>query len=201
MILKELDPFRHGSQDEMAARVSADRVAYCLRRFFRRHTEIDVLNGLRLFADNAVAQINHLLLHPYGLIVLQRNDAVGRVQINDDGQWRQWVDGVAVAVGSPITSAYVQALLLKSHLDKRVRQKGFFDQLGLDVLVVVSDDCHIEWPLTGRLAEVCSRDEVYDQIIWRVERCRSAATGAGLLSGRERQILGVFLRHSHMQGL
>ena len=81
-------------------------------------------------------------------------------------------------LGSPITRAYVQALLLKEFLDKRVRQKGFFDNLELDVLVVVSDDCEIEWPQSGRLVEVCNREEVHDRISQRLEQCRQAARGA-----------------------
>lgn len=199
MILKELDPFHYGGQHELAARVSADRVAYCLRRYFRRSTQIDVLNELRVLAGPALAHVDHLLLHPYGLIVLQRDDVVGRVRIHDDGDWLHWVDGAPVPIGSPITDAYVQALLFKSYLDKRVRQKGFFDRLELDVLVVVSDECEIEWPLTGRLAEVCNRDEIYDRVIWAVERCRGARPGPGLLSEPEREVLGAFLRRSHIQ--
>ena len=201
MILKELDPFRYGGEDALAARVSADRVAYCLRRFFRRHTEVDVLNGLRLLCAGSIARIDHLLLHPYGLIVLQRDDTTGPVTIDSDGQWQPGGAGVQGPIGSPITGAYVQALLFKSYLDQRVRQKGFFDRLELDVLVVVSDECQITWPLTGRLAEVCNRDEIYDRVIWRIERCRSAATGEGLLTARERNVLGAFLRRSHLPGL
>ena len=200
MILKELDPFHYGSQDALAVRVSADRVAYTLRRFFRRSTEVDVLNGLCVLAGSGFARVDHLLLHPFGLIVLQRESMAGRVRIDDDGQWVRRVEGVPVSVGSPITRAYVQALLLKSYLDSRVQQKGFFDQLELDVLVVVADDCQIEWPITGRLAEICNRDEVYDRVIWRIERCRRSATTPGLLSERERRILGSFLRRSHFPG-
>ncbi len=201
MILKELDPFRYGGEDALNTRVSADRVAYCLRRFFRRHNGIDVLNGLRLLCAGAIARVDHLLLHPWGLIVLQRDDTTGPVRIDNDGQWQRVGDGVQEAMGSPITSAYVQALLFKSYLDQRVRQKGFFDRLELDVLVVVSDDCQITWPQTGRLAEVCNREEIYDRVIWRIERCRSAATGEGPLTARERNILGAFLRRSHIPGL
>ena len=87
MILKELDPFHYGSQDALAVRVSADRVAYTLRRFFRRSSEIDVLNGLCVLAGSGFARVDHLLLHPFGLIVLQRESMAGRVRIDDDGQW------------------------------------------------------------------------------------------------------------------
>ncbi len=100
-------------------------------------------------------------------------------------------------MGSPITSAYVQALLLKAFLDKRVRQKGFFDSLELDVLVVVTDDCAIEWPQTGRLAEVCSREEVSDRVNARVAQSREMTNGNGPLNASERRALGRFLRSVH----
>ena len=197
MILKELDPFHGDSQFDLAIRTSADQLAYYLRRFYRRSAEVDVLNGLHVGSGNTKARVDHLLLHAYGMLVIEREEVTGPLQIDDDGQWSRWtVDGL-VAMGSPITRAYVQALLLKALLDRRVRQKGFFDQLELDVLVVVSDACEIVWPTTGRLSEVCRRDEVYQRVSARLEQCRSAASRPGPLTAIERRVLGEFLQHMH----
>lgn len=196
MILKELDPFLGGPED-LAARISADRVAYCLRRFYRRSAEVDVVNDLWVRSGNSMARADHLVLHAHGLLVVEREDVAGRVQIDDDGQWLQWSGDRPVPMGSPITRAYVQALLLKAFLDKRVRQKGFFDKLELDVLVVVLDDCQIEWPATGRLGEVCHRDQLFQRVTARLAQCRVMATREGTLTVKERRILGEFLRQSH----
>ncbi|MEO8857640.1 MAG: NERD domain-containing protein [Burkholderiaceae bacterium] len=196
MILKELDPFLGGPED-LDARISADRMAYYLRRFYRRSTDVDVINELSVSFGTSVARVDHLLLHSHGLMVLVREDFAGRVKIDDDGQWQQSMGAQRVAMGSPITRAYVQALLLKAFLDKRVRQKGFFDDLELDVLVVVSDDCEVEWPTTGRLAEVCSRDQVLQRVTARLAECKESAKGAGPLTAKERRILGRFLCVSH----
>ena len=174
MILKELDPF-HGSKNDLADRIEADRLAYYLRRYFRRSREVDVINGLRVHAGNSFARVDHLLLHAHGLLVLERELAIGVVQIDDDGQWSQWDNGLLVPRGSPITRAYVQALLLKSFLDRRVQQKGFFDRLELVVLVGVSDTCDSQWPATGRLAEVCKRDDVRERVDLRLEQCKALA--------------------------
>lgn len=197
MILKELDPFHGGDEQAFAARISADRMAYYLRRYFRRSNTVDVLNGLRIRSGGSMARIDHLLLHAHGMLVIEREDVGGRVQIDDDGNWTSWADDRPLVLGSPITRAYVQALLLKAFLDKRVRQKGFFDNLELDVLVVVSDDCAIEWPQTGQLVEVCNRDAVYDRVAKRFDQCRLAARGPGPLSEVERRTLGSFLCLSH----
>lgn len=197
MILKELDPFHGGDEQAFAARISADRMAYYLRRYFRRSDTVDVLNGLRIRSGGSMARIDHLLLHPHGMLVIEREDASGRVQIDDDGNWTLFEDGRPVVLGSPITRAYVQALLLKAFLDRRVRQKGFFDNLELDVLVVVADDAEIEWPQTGQLVEVCNRDAVYDRVTQRFEQCRLAARRPGPLTQVERRTLGSFLCLSH----
>lgn len=197
MILKELDPFHGGDEQAFAARISADRMAYYLRRYYRRSDTVDVLNGLRIRSGGTMARIDHLLLHAHGMLVIEREDISGRVQIDDDGNWTSVVDGRALVLGSPITRAYVQALLLKAFLDKRVRQKGFFDNLELDVLVVVADDAEIEWPQTGRLVEVCNRDAVYDRVTHRFDQCRLAARGPGPLTEAERRTLGSFLCLSH----
>ena len=197
MILKELDPFHGGDEQAFAARISADRMAYYLRRYYRRSGTVDVLNGLRIRSGGTMARIDHLLLHAHGMMVIEREDIGGRVQIDDDGNWTSLMDGRPLVLGSPITRAYVQALLLKAFLDKRVRQKGFFDNLELDVLVVVADDAEIEWPKTGRLVEVCNRDAVYDRVTLRFDQCRLAARGPGPLTEAERRTLGSFLCLSH----
>jgi len=197
MILKELDPFHGGDDSALAARISADRMAYYLRRFYRRSKEVDVLNELRVRIWGSMARVDHLLLHDHGLLIVERENVNGRISIDDDGQWTLTHDGATEILGSPITRAYVQALLLKEFLDKRVRQRGFFDKLELDVLVVVADECEIEWPATGRLVEVCDRESVFDRVTRRLEQCQQEARSPGLLTQVERRTLGNFLVHSH----
>lgn len=196
MILKELDPF-HGTEADVAARLQADRMAYYLRRHFRRSTEVDVLNQLRLPSGNAVASIDHLLLHSFGFLLIAREPESGAIQIDGEGRWRRWEHGVLVDTGSPITRAYVQVLMMKSVLDRRVQQRGYFDRLELDVLVVVPDDVPIQWPVGGPLVEVCRREEVFERADRRMQQFRQGAGGPGPLNATERQVLGEFLCRSH----
>ncbi len=197
MILKELDPFR-GSEADVAARLQADRMAYYLRRHFRRSTEVDVLNELQVLSGNVVAQLDHLLVHPFGFLLIAREPLSGAIRIDGEGRWQRWQDGQLVDAGSPITHAYVQVLLMKSFLDRRVQQRGFFDRLELDVLVVVPDEVPIQWPATGALVEVCRREEVFDRADRRFQQFRQAAGGPGPLTQSERQVLGDFLCRSHI---
>ena len=197
MILKELDPFLGTTQDEIAHRIAQDRMAYHLRRFFGKSEEVDVLNYLRVNSDTAVTQVDHLLLHGYGMIVVERESLTDRVQIKDDGQWIRWRGNDPAEIRSPITRAYLRALSLKAFLDKYVKQKGFFDSIELDVLVAVPDTDKIQWPTMGFLPEVCRTDQVHERVNQRILQCRRTASTSGILSASERRRLGEFLRSLH----
>jgi hypothetical protein len=197
MVLKELDPFYGRTQEEIAGRIAQDRMAYHLRRFFGKSEEIDVLNYLRVGSGNTVAHVDHLVLHPYGLLVVERENLVDKVQVKDDGQWLRWRNDTSSEMRSPITRAYLRALSLKAFLDKNVKQKGFFEGVELDILVAVPDTSVIQWPSMGPLAEVCNADQVYERVNQRVMQCRRVATTAGLLTSSERRRLAEFLRSLH----
>ena len=197
MVLKELDPFYGRTQEEIAGRIAQDRMAYHLRRFFGKSDEIDVLNYLRVGTGTGVAHVDHLVLHPYGLVVIERENLTDRVQIRDDGQWLRWRDDAWSEMRSPITRAYLRALSLKAFLDKNVKQKGFFEGVTLDILVAVPDTHAIQWPTMGPLAEVCNADKVHERVLQRVVECRRTAAAPGLLTGSERRRLAEFLRALH----
>jgi len=196
MILKELDSFR-GREADVPARLQADRMAYYLRRHFRRSNEVDVLNELRVASGDSIANIDHLLLHPFGFLLVAREPLSGAIHIDGEGCWQRWQHGQRIATCSPITRAYVQVLLMKSALDRRVQQRGFFDRLEIDVLVVVPDEVPIHWPASGPLAEVCRREEVFDLASQRFQQLREAASAPGPLTPSERQVLADFLCRSH----
>ena len=197
MILKELDPFLGGSQDEIAHRIAQDRMAYHLRRYFGKSEEVDVLNYLRVSSDTVVTMIDHLVLHAFGLIVIERESLSEPIQIKDDGQWLRLRQDGPVEMRSPITRAYLRALSLKAFLDKMVRQKGFFDAIELDIIVSVPDTNRIRWPTTGVLPEICSTDQVHERVNQRILQCRRTATASGVLTAAERRRLGEFLRSLH----
>ena len=197
MVLKEPDPLDVRSQEDLDARVPADRMVYYLRNHFRRSAEVDVLHGLRLRCGHSVARIDHLLLHAHGIVVVQRSDAVGQLQVNSDGQWSRLEAPEPAVLSSPVTHAYIQALLLKDFLDRHVRQRGFFDQLGLDVLVVLHDGCAVRWPPEGAMEEVCRREEVFDRVCACIMRSLERQSAEYYLGPSERRTLGRFLNRSH----
>jgi Nuclease-related domain len=197
MILKELDPFLGRTPAEMELRMAQDRMAYQLRRFFGKSPDVDVLNHLRIGSGSTVALVDHLLLHPFGLIVLERENLTEPVHIQDDGQWMRMRAEGAVEMRSPITRAYLRALSLKAFLDRNVRQKGFFDRIELDVLVAVPNIDLIRWPTMGSLVEVCNPEQVQERVQRRITQCQRVASGPGILTPSERRRLSDFLRSQH----
>lgn len=200
MVLKELDPFR-GGPAQVAGRLAADRLAYHLRRHYRRSRDVDVLNGVRVDSGHAVAEIDHLVLHGHGLVAIQREPTRRRLRVDHDGCWFRESDAAWVAISSPITQAYVQALLLKSLMDRRVHQRGFFDHIEIDVLIVLNDTCILEGDQVEVLAEVCRREEVHGRIEQRVAQCVRIAHRPPPLNPAERRTLGEFICMVHRQTL
>ena len=196
MILKELDPFR-GGPAELADRIAADKLAYHLRRHFRRSHDVDVLHGVRVQAGPSMAEIDHLVLHAHGLLAVMRDRHTGRLRVDDEGRWFRSAGPGWEPVASPITHAYVQALLLKSLMDRRVQQRGYFDQIEIDVLVVLDDACEFEGEHVEVLAEVCRREQVGERIEERRLQCARNARRPPALSEAERRTLGEFIQVVH----
>lgn len=192
MILKELDPFTGTDKYEVAGRRAEEQMAHYLKRFFGSHPEVDVINYLRITLAGEVAQMDHLVLHPFGLSIVESKSVAGSVQIKDDGQWIRWFNKQPQGMRSPVTQARMQALLLKELLVRTVKPQGFFDSVGIDVLVAISDTGTIQWPSSGALAEVCKADQVPERLLERLGR-----STAPVLRAEHRRAIAEFLLKMH----
>jgi hypothetical protein len=196
LIFKELDPFKGSDKFAVAGRRAEEQMAHYLKRFFGGSPEVDVLNYLRIDLQGEVAQMDHLVLHPFGLTIVESKSVAGSVQIKDDGQWIRWFNKQPQGMRSPVTQARMQAMLLRELLARTVKQKGFFDAVDIDVLVAISDSGTIQWPSSGSLPEVCKADQVPEKVLEKVEQRRVA--GAGMLSSERRRAISDFLRSIHL---
>jgi len=188
VIYKELDPFEAKAQEQMA---------YYLRRAFGSSGEVDVINGLVLRSGDIRAQMHHLVIHSYGLLLIENVAVRGTINIEADWQWVNMHRGVAKPMRSPVTEIKLQALALEAFLDKKVKQKSFFHSLELDVLVDVPDTRAIQWAEGGAFPEVCNADQVPTRVIDRVAQCGHDAGKPGKLIPEQRRRLAEFLRASH----
>lgn len=197
MIYKDLDPFDKGTKFEVAGRKAEEQMAFYLRRFFGNSADVDVVNYLRIELAGEVAQMDHLVILPDRLLIVESKSVTGKVQIKDDGQWIRWYDNQSQGMRSPITQAKMQAMILKDLLNQTVKQKGAFDRVPVEVLVAISDSGVILWPSTGALPEVCKSDQVPDRINARLAEHRAQPIQAGLLNAQNRKKIAGFLCQMH----
>ncbi|MDH2918658.1 MAG: nuclease-related domain-containing protein [Sideroxydans sp.] len=168
MIRKELDAFNVTDKFSAAGRAAEEKMAFYLKRFFSSSPDIFVLNGIRLEQAEDAAQMDHLILHPYGVIVVESKSVAGKIQIKDDGQWIRWYGKESSGMASPVTQAKLQLGFMRDYLNLAVKPKGVFDSYAFDVMVAISDSGLILWPTTGNLAEVCKADQIAERIETRI---------------------------------
>lgn len=195
MILKELDPFAGSDKFSLAGRRAEEQMAHYLKRFFAASSDVDVLNGLRIELQGEVAQMDHLVLHPLGVTIVESKSVAGSVQIKDDGQWIRWFNKQPQGMRSAVTQARIQGMLLKELLTATVKQKGSFDQVGFDLLVAISDSGTIQWPSSGPLPEICKADQVPDKILGKIDAQRWGREP--VLSAANRRAIADFLKLIH----
>lgn len=196
MILKELDPFVAQDKYDKSGRNAEVQMAHYLLRFFGKSDAVDVLNGIRIEQDSEIAQMDHVILHPYGLLIVESKSVAGSVQITDDGQWMRWSPKYKKPFGmrSPITQAQMQCALLKELLTERVKAKGAFDNVRFDIIVAISDGGTIQWPSSGAIAEVCKADQVPGKVQALIQSLQATPP---VLNAENRKRIADFLKIKH----
>lgn len=107
------------------------QMAFYLHRAFANSPGIYVLNDLRIedpdqpaFGDRVAAcQIDHLVVHRLGMIIIESKSLRGTVHVRDDGYggdiWTRSVHGVTEGISSPFQQARRQAEFLRAYLQNR----------------------------------------------------------------------------------
>lgn len=92
-------------------------VAFYLRRAFKDHTEVHVINDLKFKFNDEIAQIDHLIVYPYGFILIESKSIKGHVKVNQQGEWTRSFNQTWSGMPSPIKQVELQQDLLNSLLD------------------------------------------------------------------------------------
>lgn len=197
MIKKELDPFV--AQDKYAAsgRKAEEQMAFYLKRFFASTPDVFVLNGIRLERDGDAAQMDHLVLHRYGVIVVESKSVAGKVQLKDDGQWIRWYGKESTGMASPVTQAKLQVRFMRDYLNLYAKPQGVFDRYAFDVQVAISDSGVILWPTTGSLLEVCKADQVAERIESRIAELEKMSNAPASMTAAHLSKIADFLCAEH----
>ncbi len=176
MIYKDVDPKESNDKFIKAGLAAEKQMAFYLKRAFADKEDIFVLNDIRLERDGEVAQIDHLIIHAYGFIIVESKSVSSKVSVNKHAEWKRIYNNKESGMRSPIQQAKIQASFLTAYLDAKgntLFKKSIIDKVianpkyeyyKFDVLVAISDTGIIERNNID-LAEVLKADAVPDKIL------------------------------------
>jgi transcription elongation factor Elf1 len=122
MILREKAAYAGVDERNYYGHKQEQDVAFHLRREFGDSEQVHIIHDLVIEHGAERAQIDHLVIHPYGFIIIESKSIVGEVQVNAEGEWSRSYKGDWSGMPSPIRQAELQQDLLKSLLRDHVEQ-------------------------------------------------------------------------------
>lgn len=167
MILKQQDP-RPPSDDKKleAGKRAEQQMAFYLHRAFAEREDLLVINDLRLVdprqpdpdGSPGAAQIDHLVLHRWGVFIVESKSVTDAVEVRSDGsggdEWCRVYGRKRIGFASPLKQGARQGEFLRDLLranSTALRQKkvfgikqGTFRNMPVQVLVAISDNGRID---------------------------------------------------------
>ena len=173
MIVKELDYIEPSDKFEKAGYYAESQMAFYLSREFKDDPQFLIFNNLRFEKAGDACQIDHLVLHQYGMIIIESKSVTTRVEVNELGEWKRWFNNAWQGMPSPILQAQRQGKFLKDYLEEHVETllnkmlfggQSHFTKMPIDVLVAISDSGIINRPKNDKLNIVCKADQISDKV-------------------------------------
>ncbi|KPZ73204.1 Nuclease-related domain protein [Shewanella sp. P1-14-1] len=153
MILKTKTLQNTVSPQAIAGQKQEQNVAFFLRRAFKDNPEILVINDFKFTFNDETAQIDHLIVYPYGFVLIESKSIKGHVNVNKQGEWTRSFNQQWSGIASPIKQVELQQILLKELLAHHkseilgkllgIKQQGF-NLRCWDHLCVISSDAIID---------------------------------------------------------
>lgn len=188
-------------------------MAFYLKRGFGDNLKVLVLNGLRIVQGNDAAQIDHLLLHEYGMIIVESKSVSTQVSINEHAEWSRRFNGANKGMPSPVLQARRQGEFLKRYLQphtevllkKVLGVQMKFDKMPIDIVVAISDTGIIKRPKKNieELMHVCKADRAVEKVqeiikgYRKKESALSLSLGPYILGKTARANISKFLTENH----
>ena len=190
MILKEktcsppTDKFgQAGYQAEM-------QMAFYLRRAFGELPDVYVFNDLRFVRNGEVAQIDHLVLHRFGLVLIESKSVTDTIEVNRQLEFVRTYGRNRTGIKSPITQVELQKKLLQSLLNdsnEQLRRKVMmgmvqarFSDERFKTFVAVSDKGEIKRKGCDP-PQLVKADRVTSEIQQIIDRHRKASGFGGIV--------------------
>lgn len=116
MIIKDKVIKNSSSPTAKAGQKQEQDVAFFLRRAFKDHEQVFVINDFKFTHNNETAQIDHLIVYPYGFVLIESKSIKGEVKVNDFGEWTRSFGNKWSGMASPIKQVELQQKLLREML-------------------------------------------------------------------------------------
>ena len=210
MIIKQTDELTSTDKFSRAGKSAENKMQFYLKRKFEDDPDIYVLNGIRIGYENDYAQIDHLLIYKYVMILIESKSVIGEVSYNDFGEWSRLWDSVRIGIPSPIEQAKMQSSFLKKYLEsygpKLPRTFGFprkYEELPVEILVAISDTAIIRRPKNLKLDNVCKADLIVNKILDILDNydekkgCFSSSIRPFIMNRETIQEISLFLKEKH----
>lgn len=172
MIVKELADKKNLNRWETYGHEAEKQMAFYLKRDFSKNNEIFVINDIRLEDGDDAAQIDHLIVHRFGFLIIESKSVSTKVTVNEHNEWSRHYHGKESGIPSPIIQGRRQGDFLKNILTEKklqlLKKKKLF-KLSLasfkyDVLVAISDKGIIE--RKNKVSDcVLKADQIPDKIV------------------------------------
>ena len=116
MILKDKTLQNAVSPTAKAGQKQEQDVAFFLRRAFKDHKHVYVINDFKFTHNDETAQIDHLIVYTYGFVLIESKSIKGEVKVNDLGEWTRSLSNKWFGLASPIKQVELQQKLLREYL-------------------------------------------------------------------------------------
>ncbi|PNY80041.1 nuclease-related domain-containing protein [Deinococcus koreensis] len=205
MIVKELEPQTHTDPLRRAGYDAEQQMAHYLKRAFGDDPLKSVFHNLRIRRLDEVAQLDHLILHRFGIVIVESKSVSGQVAVNEQGEWTRWWNRQGRGMPSPVLQARRQmdllVALLQDHSSELLDRTLFglkqrqFAGMRRDVLVAISDQGRIS--RKSDVPELVKADQVPERVLEIVKGAQERGLGAFSFSDAELIRLQAFLRTRH----
>jgi hypothetical protein len=112
MILKD---YVHRPDADPRSEETCAEAATRLRNAFKANEDVILLNDVRLpFDEERTVNVDHIVLHSYGMTLISSRAIYGKIEVNYRGEWSRNVKGREIAMQNPID--------LFKHVSKNLRQ-------------------------------------------------------------------------------
>ena len=192
MIRKHADPRPFTSAIEKAGWNAEKQMAHYLDRAFKDREDVHVFHDLRIEEKGEVAQIDHLVLEPFGFHIIESKSVTSSVRVNARDEWmREW-DGVWTGMPSPLLQAERQSEFLRKFMDDHAQHlvkmllpvlKFHYGRLRWFTWVAISDQGIILQELNPPHLTVLKADQIIGSIRSTMHDCEESGKVQNFMKG------------------